>query len=270
MRKIMLSINRPWDGYIFDGTKAWEVRKTRPGVDGEYEVLLYEAGGNGGEGAVVGKFYVRDFLPLKEYSERVKEGTRLTREQFEAYTDGGIVYAWVVEKPKRFRKAVPLGSFGLSRPPQGWQYVDGESEDAEEVEEAPEPESSKSSDPVELVIPEPCIGVCRCCGQTRTYSRDCGMSQDERDTDTTLRCNCSGGEAIRQIERAKLSVNALFGRESGEVKDFLLRAACLVIRNEIEVVTINIDGIVKAKISKNAKEKTIIARSDNVCNRREV
>ena len=270
--KLLISINRPWsrpsDGMIFDNLKLWEIRKTRPKKDGEYTALVYETLGKNGAGAVVGKFEVDTFLPIKEYSEQVGENSQLSREQFEEYASGGVVYAWIVKEPKRFKKPVPLGTYKRERPPQDWFFIGGESE--EETEEPTPDVIEEPTGPVELILPESYLGVCKFCGQTRTYPSSCRYTQVERDEETALYCNCEAGFHYRRLGQIRQELEDMLESIEEEVENHILRAASLVMSGMIEKCTVNITGTVSVRIQENAKGRIEIKVMRNQSQKKEI
>ena len=57
MINILLSVRRPFSGFIMDGEKRWELRKNAPRIPrGEHVTLwLYESGHSGGEAGGAGR-----------------------------------------------------------------------------------------------------------------------------------------------------------------------------------------------------------------------
>ena len=146
--KIMMSIHAEHSHNIFDGKKDLEIRKTAPKGNYPYIIYLYETktssykGAGGilfpGAGAVVGFFTCRAAVKTNAFgSALLKSSTDeenaaraliskracLTLEQLTTYADGGNICGLEVSTPIRFPRPRPLSDFGLSRPPQSWQYL---------------------------------------------------------------------------------------------------------------------------------------------------
>lgn len=124
MINILLSVRRPFSGFIMDGQKTWELRKNKPRIPhGEHVTLwLYESGKDG-DRAIIGKcrmsayvdvchMYIVDTLDFSEAC--------VTDEYIRAYLP---CYAWEIYGPRRLPAAVPLSAIGLTRPPQSWRYI---------------------------------------------------------------------------------------------------------------------------------------------------
>ena len=146
--KIIQSIHHEHAENIFIGAKGYEMRKTAPkGGNFPYIIYLYETqhlykGAGGvlfpGAGAVVGFYTCNAIIKTnafgaalhksntpEEAAARAEIANRacLTEEQLAAYAGGKDVYAYVVSTPTRFSKPRPLSDFGISRPPQSWQFI---------------------------------------------------------------------------------------------------------------------------------------------------
>lgn len=146
--KIIQSIHHEHAENILIGAKGYEMRKTAPkGGKFPYIIYLYEtkhpyrdADGilHPGAGAVVGFYVCKTIIKTnafgaalhksntpEEAAARAEIAKRacLTEEQLIAYAGGKDVYAYVVSAPTRFSKPRPLSDFGISRPPQSWQFI---------------------------------------------------------------------------------------------------------------------------------------------------
>ncbi|MCL6680239.1 hypothetical protein [Akkermansia muciniphila] len=66
MINILLSVSRPFSGFIMDGQKTWELRKNKPRIPhGEHVTLwLYESGKDG-EWAIIGKCRIVSYVALR-------------------------------------------------------------------------------------------------------------------------------------------------------------------------------------------------------------
>ena len=145
---IMQSIHHEHAENILKELKGYEMRKTAPSCGAvPYTIYMYETkhlykGSGGvlfpGAGAVVG-FYTCNVIiktdafgaalhksnTPEEAAARAEIAKRacLTEEQLVAYAGGKDVYAYVVSNPTRFAKPRPLSDFGITRPPQSWQFI---------------------------------------------------------------------------------------------------------------------------------------------------
>ena len=145
---IMQSIHHEHAENILKELQGYEMRTTAPsGGAFPYTIYMYETkhlykGSGGvlfpGAGAVVG-FYTCNVIiktdafgaalhksnTPEEAAARAEIAKRacLTEEQLVAYAGGKDVYAYVVSNPTRFAKPRPLSDFGITRPPQSWQFI---------------------------------------------------------------------------------------------------------------------------------------------------
>lgn len=129
MINILLSVRRPFSGFIMDGQKTWELRKNKPRIPhGEHVTLwLYESGKDG-ERAIIGKCRMVSFvalrhMPFGDALDLLKKDACMTEGHIRAYLP---CYAWGVQDPVRLANSVPLSAIGLTRPPQSWQYITAE------------------------------------------------------------------------------------------------------------------------------------------------
>ena len=129
MINILLSVRRPFSGFIIDGEKKWELRKNAPRIPrGEHVTLwLYESGKDG-KRAIIGKcrmvsyVYMRHMPFGKALGLFIKDAC-VSKTRLRTYLP---CYAWGVQDPVRLPAAVPLSDIGLTRPPQSWQYITNE------------------------------------------------------------------------------------------------------------------------------------------------
>lgn len=126
MINILVSVRRPFSGFILDRKKPWELRKNAPRIPrGEHVTLwLYESGQDG-ERAIIGMCRLVVTASLRPYPpkgilELVIERACVTEEHLRNYLP---CYAWGVQDPVRMPAAVPLSAIGMTRPPQSWQYL---------------------------------------------------------------------------------------------------------------------------------------------------
>ena len=125
MINILLSVRRPFSGFILDGKKPWELRKNAPRIPrGEHVTLwLYESGKDG-ERAIIGKCQLWCFIPLRHMPNElmIKEAC-VSVAHLQSYLP---CHAWGVMDPVRLPAAVPLSAIDMTRPPQSWQYISPE------------------------------------------------------------------------------------------------------------------------------------------------
>ena len=129
MINILLSVRRPFSGFIMDGQKRWELRKNKPRIPhGEHVTLwLYESGKDG-KWAVIGKCRMVSYvalrhMPFGDALDLLIREACVTEEHIRAYLP---CYAWGIQDPVKLPSLVLLSSIGLTRPPQSWQYITDE------------------------------------------------------------------------------------------------------------------------------------------------
>ena len=129
MINILLSVRRPFSGFIIDGEKKWELRKNAPRIPrGEHVTLwLYESGKDG-KRAIIGKCRLvvtaSLFLyPPKGLLDLAIKNACVTEEHLRNYLPCCV---WKVTAPVKLPAAVPLSVIGLTRPPLSWQYISPE------------------------------------------------------------------------------------------------------------------------------------------------
>ena len=130
MREIMLSLKPHWAELIYSGKKTVEWRKSAPDTSddefGKRRIFIYETVP---VKKVTGYILLDDILKFykgeidaTEYSHFIEAGC-VPYEDLLKYQNGGTVCAWFIKSVVKFEKPVPLSRFGLSRPPQSWQYL---------------------------------------------------------------------------------------------------------------------------------------------------
>lgn len=126
MINILLSVRRPFSGFIMDGQKRWELRKNKPRIPhGEHVTLwLYESGKDG-KWAVIGKCRMVSYvalrhMPFGDALDLLIREACVTEEHIRAYLP---CYAWGIQDPVKLPSLVLLSSIGLTRLPQSWQYL---------------------------------------------------------------------------------------------------------------------------------------------------
>lgn len=126
MINILLSVRRPFSGFILDGKNPWELRKNAPRIPrGEHVTLwLYESGKDGARG-IIGKCRMVSYVRIFYMPSRQALGLDacVTEEYIRSYLP---FYAWGVQDPVRLPAAVPLSAIGTTRPPKSWRYLTDE------------------------------------------------------------------------------------------------------------------------------------------------
>ena len=132
MINILLSVRRPFSGFIMDGEKRWELRKNAPRIPrGEHVTLwLYESGQYGTRASIgKGRVMITASLylyPPKGILELAIKNACVTEEHLRNYLPCCV---WKVTAPVKLPAAVPLSDIGMTRPPQSWQYLTDEQAD---------------------------------------------------------------------------------------------------------------------------------------------
>lgn len=162
MDAVLISVQPEHAENVLDGFKTYEIRKILPSCSFPYILYIYETKKiyrtrQGikfpGAGAVVGyaiigahirtnifspeveKLHFRGFSATENYNPHISpesvlsyqnhilENACITRDELIKYANLESVSALVVHERKRYKKPLPLSRFGLSRPPQSWQYL---------------------------------------------------------------------------------------------------------------------------------------------------
>lgn len=143
LRKSVPKLGRPFKAYIYctkPGERLLDI--IRPGDDvygetykGDSKIFIktpkpYPYWVEPGK--IVGEAMVTDIREVTlngdmkaMYGGEIPDGlyTRVTVDEFLRYRGKGHVYGWKLEDIRRYEKPVTLKWFGVSRPPQSWQYV---------------------------------------------------------------------------------------------------------------------------------------------------
>ena len=146
--RAVIVANRPkWVKEIVEGRKLYEIRKSCPDIwEAPLTVYIYcTKSGKDPEGAegyqppagrVIGEFTLRDadvITPLPEGvrigGARDKTGAALadaclSAKEVADYLGESGGYAWKIENLKVYEKPLLLGTFGVKRAPQSWQYAE--------------------------------------------------------------------------------------------------------------------------------------------------
>jgi len=161
--EIIMSIKPHWCQLIANGEKTVEIRKTKPNLNPGFKAYVYATKaahtlihvmGDGDENygeiyhgpkvfltthkgslgsmwgrekKVVGEFTCTGIEPLiyvndKDYHLPNGECC-LTLKELRKYGQGKQLYGWKIQDFKFYREPKELSDFGLTRPPQSWQYI---------------------------------------------------------------------------------------------------------------------------------------------------
>ena len=132
-KAVLLAIHPRFSNLILDGVKTIEVRRSRPNLELPFKVYMYETLRGGGCGMIVGEWICEMINHLVccdkgphdyDHKKDVDIETRLSKDEFLAYTHGDLVYGWRASVAKRYDEPLPLSVFDLRRPPQSWGYVE--------------------------------------------------------------------------------------------------------------------------------------------------
>jgi predicted transcriptional regulator len=163
MKAILMSIRPQWCELIVSGQKTIEVRKTAP-KEVPFKVYIYETKGASetpwvdedghfiykGSGKVIGEFicdkvnYI-NYETIEDYSgdvgdvcynnseyEKMCSDACIDYYSLFEYSSGKDLYALHITAVKAYDKPKELGEYGLTRPPQSWQYIQEKEECKEE------------------------------------------------------------------------------------------------------------------------------------------
>lgn len=159
MKAVMLSIRPEWCEKIAQGKKTVEIRKSKPKLETPFKCYIYCTergrplvygdvqcwGGYREEytqtygyskeearkiwdvynGHVMGEFVCDYILDIRPPYKGKTEGTCL--EAKELYTYAGakpLLYGWHISNLEIYETPENLSTFGMSRPPQSWYYVE--------------------------------------------------------------------------------------------------------------------------------------------------
>lgn len=125
-KAILLSIHPKWAEKIFSKEKRVEWRKTRPRIDGNARVYMYETTP---VKKVTGYFTIKNIYGVdanKSVFFDYEKGC-VPIEDLKNYQGQSMcVFAWEVKPGSvvKFDQPKTLADFGLKRAPQSWLYVD--------------------------------------------------------------------------------------------------------------------------------------------------
>ena len=121
----LLSIRPEFAEALLEGRKTYELRRRLFARDDVERIVLYASHPTQ---RVVGEFSVDHILKLepRKLWTATSRGSAVPREFFDVYFEGRDVgFAVKVGKPKRYRQPKTLReSFGLTRPPQSFCYLE--------------------------------------------------------------------------------------------------------------------------------------------------
>lgn len=127
MKAILISVRHKWAEKLYSREKNAELRKTTPrNLDfwskSQRIAFIYEPE----LGLVTGDMGIMAVHEVRNEEELLDYGTALELPEIEAYGPGrdGKYHVWLIGWAERYDEALPLGAFGLTRPPQSWRYID--------------------------------------------------------------------------------------------------------------------------------------------------
>lgn len=121
---VIISIRPEWWHKITIGRKNVEARKSFP-----IKLLGLNHPSKSGFMAAVHVSGIPDisgfihFYEITTDKNRMIAGSCLTKEEYEAYSNGQPVYGWCLDSAEKLKKQIPIEEFGISKPPQSWCYV---------------------------------------------------------------------------------------------------------------------------------------------------
>ena len=145
MRSVLISIQPKWCNLIARGKKTVEVRKTHPKLETPFKCYIYctkskkygriaELDKVFGGGMVIGEFtcskicavlaHPSIFAGHPMFFQYAIDAACLTQDEVEAYGGGKDVYGWVISDLKIYDDYKEVTSFGLTKAPQSWRYVE--------------------------------------------------------------------------------------------------------------------------------------------------
>ena len=124
MKAILYSIHPQYAAEIYAGTKKFELRKRVPKVPLGTLCFIYETTP---VASVTGCFRFGSTIIFRVYDADplFVHACRVTHEAFYHYYEGSeFGYAITIHQPRQFSPTYSLSNFGLSRPPQSYQFID--------------------------------------------------------------------------------------------------------------------------------------------------
>ena len=112
---------------------------------------------------------------------------------------------------------------------------------------------------------------CRYCGQIVQFEAEGALTGEMSGEMAALNCDCEDAVAhqiwMRQEKKALSNVRRLFGKEAGiavseDVITILNAAVLEICKNELEKISLNLQGGIKATISRNSKGEIKVERTE--------
>lgn len=114
---------------------------------------------------------------------------------------------------------------------------------------------------------------CRFCGQLVQLDGDCELTEKQAEEEAAMRCKCAEAAEYQKMrkrkEKALKNISLLFGEDAGPEKridenivDILKTAAEEICSENIEKISLNMWGGVKASVSRNAKGEINVERTE--------
>lgn len=137
-KAVLISIQPKWCELIASGKKTVEVRKNRPKIKTPFKVYIYCTKAPKGwvhigknlqlDTKVIGEFVCKEIEELKRNTifnaPALYSQSRLTRDEYFGYIGNKTAYIWYISDLKIYDMPKELSEFGLTKPPQSWQYVE--------------------------------------------------------------------------------------------------------------------------------------------------
>ena len=143
-KRVLISIRPEWAIKIFNGVKTMEIRKSAPNIKPPFKCYVYCTKGNPKDpwqrcethnhksgkihlcnGFVMGEIIITGILEgyTGETIKQMEESSLVEASELYAYSKGGKLYGWKIEKVKLYDKPKPLRKLGLQKAPQSWRYI---------------------------------------------------------------------------------------------------------------------------------------------------
>lgn len=140
-KSVLISIKPEYCQLIAHSCKTIEVRKNRPKIETPFKVYIYCSKGEGyspdvTQGMVIGEFLCKqtDMYPnYQNYPNAYPIGEGLLcamacldKNELYNYLQGATPYAWHISDLVIYEVPKELSTFGKSKPPQSWYYINEE------------------------------------------------------------------------------------------------------------------------------------------------
>ncbi len=76
-----------------------------------------------GTGEIQGQFMCHGWIKTNLVAALAKQSC-VPVEELTKYAGGKGLYGWIVQKPERFDKPIPLEMIGVDKPPVSWRYLE--------------------------------------------------------------------------------------------------------------------------------------------------